>query len=79
MNHGNLETSARLARLNDYLRDCGATGATTLEIMERANICAVSASISELRRNGKAIDCEYQGKSQSGGKVYRYWRSDCRV
>lgn len=56
MNHANLESSDRLARVLDLLK----TGKefTTLEIIKIANVCAVNSIISELRENGCKISCE---------------------
>lgn len=49
INYASLEKSPRLQRLLDFLRDCKEH--TTLEIIQGANIAAVSASVTELRRN----------------------------
>jgi|GEM_PF-1183152 len=47
---------------------------TTLEIRERTDSCAVHSDISELRAepNGFVIERRYDGKSDTGRRVYAY-------
>ena len=55
MRAARLSNSKRLQRVRDYLSDGSAR--TTREIVEGANVCAVSSCISELRANGFDIKC----------------------
>jgi hypothetical protein len=55
MNAAHLSTSDRLKRVRDFLKDGRAH--STLEIVKKAKVCAVSAIISELRANGMRIEC----------------------
>ena len=69
MNNARLETSERLQRV--YLLLKGATRPlTTLEIIQGANVVAVSAAISELRQCDIAIDCECIKKGKSAVYIY---------
>lgn len=65
IHYAKLSTSPRLQRLHALLKD--GREYTTLEIMQSAKICAVSASITELRRNGFDIDCKMVARG-----VYSY-------
>jgi len=56
MNAANLTRSDRLQRGFKLLS--GGGGFTTLEIIQRAGVCAVNSIISELRQNGYQIDCQ---------------------
>ena len=55
MHSANLK-SPRLQRVLKVLKD--KTRHTTRDIIRKANVCAVSAIISELRDNGLRIECE---------------------
>lgn len=59
MNAANLERSARLQRVHALLK----SGAeySTMEIVQQAQVMAVSAAVSELRAQGKSIHCERRG------------------
>ena len=59
MHYAMLSKSERLKRVRDFLKDGKAH--STLEIIKRAKVCAVSAIVSELRANGMSIDCQRCG------------------
>lgn len=65
IHYAKLANSPRLQRLHALLMN--GTEYTTLEIMQSAKICAVSAAITELRRNGFDIDCKMVARG-----VYSY-------
>jgi predicted transcriptional regulator len=56
MNAANLEKSDRLKRVHNLL--AGGGEHTTLDIIQKAGVCAVNSIISELRMNGYSIDCQ---------------------
>jgi len=60
MHNARIETSDRLQRVLEYLRD--GKPKTTREIIVGANVCAVNSCISELRANGYGITCKAMGK-----------------
>lgn len=64
-----VDKSPRLQRLLSLLQQ---SPRTTREIQELAEVRAVSASVTELRRNGYIIDCDYVGKSERGERVFLY-------
>lgn len=66
MNFAKLQNSDRLQRVYRLLSD--GNWYSTLDIIRRAHVCAVSAIISELRYNGYDIDCVRSGKDRY---VYR--------
>lgn len=55
MNSAKLNSSDRLKRVLKFLSD--RRPHTTKEIMQGADVCAVNSCISELRANGKTINC----------------------
>ena len=60
MNAASIESSDRLNRVLDLLSlgcEC-----TTLDIIIKANVCAVNSIISELRQNGFDIACQRRGE-----------------
>jgi hypothetical protein len=63
---GRVETSPRLQRVLAVLAD-GARH-TTRDLMFEANVCAVSACVSELRANGIDVRCEAIARGR-----YVYW------
>lgn len=69
MNAARVEKSERLQRVDALLAD-GAHH-STLDIIQRAGVCAVNSIISELRANGRAISC------QRFGDVWLYKR-ECK-
>ena len=56
MNAASLDRSARLARVLKVLKR--RKESTTLQIMDEARVCAVSACISEIRQQGYPISCQ---------------------
>lgn len=75
IHYAKIENSERLQRALGLLRRKGRDGVTTLEFMKLANIAAVSAVVTELRRNGVAIDCHREKQyTEDGGQsaIYRY-------
>ena len=69
MHAARTDRSLRLQRTLRLLED-GAEH-STLDIVARAQVCAVNSAISELRANGHAIDCR-QGAGPDGGRVWYY-------
>lgn len=68
-----LETSPRLRRVRDFLVSRGSLGATTMEIITKANVCAVNSIAAELRANGLRVRCEYERETETRSRVHRYW------
>jgi len=60
MNAASIESSDRLNRVLDLLSQGGEF--TTLDIIKKANVCAVNSIISELRQNGFDIACQRRGE-----------------
>lgn len=56
MNAANFDKSDRLQRVYKLLKRGGEL--TTLEIIQRAGVCAVNSIISELRQQGYQITCQ---------------------
>ena len=65
MNSAKLENSVRLNRVLSVLKKASRP-VSTMEIINRARVCAVSAIVSELRDNGIGISC------QRTGDIWRY-------
>ena len=59
MNSAQLAKSKRLQRVLSVLSD--REPHTTMELIIRANVCAVNSIVSELRDNGLDIRCQRQG------------------
>ena len=68
-----LKDSERLQRLDRFLIDKGKAGASTYEIMAACNTGGVSRDVDELRKNGINVVCKYEGRSQNGRKLFRYF------
>jgi hypothetical protein len=60
MKYANIEKSDRLQRVAEVLAQGGEF--STLDIIKKANVCAVNSIISELRLNGYEINCERRGE-----------------
>lgn len=60
MNYANIEKSDRLKRVADVLAQNGEL--STLDIIKKANVCAVNSIVSELRQNGYDITCQRRGE-----------------
>lgn len=58
--YAKLSQSPRLQRVRDFLID--GEWHSSRDIIQGANICAISAAISELRFNGCNIECEQRGR-----------------
>ena len=56
MHFAKLDKSDRLQRVYNLLRQEGSQ--TTMDIIQKAGVCAVSSIISEMRAQGIIIDCE---------------------
>jgi hypothetical protein len=56
MNAANFDKSDRLQRVYKLLKKGGEY--TTLEIIQRAGVCAVNSIVSELRQAGYQITCQ---------------------
>ena len=56
MNAAKIEKSDRLQRVLQLLKKGGEY--TTLEIIQKAGVCAVNSIISELRQHGYKINCQ---------------------
>lgn len=56
MHAANLNKSERLQRVDAFLSD--GLPHSTMEIIQGAHVASVSATISELRRNGREITCK---------------------
>jgi hypothetical protein len=67
-----VKPGGRYDRVLAFLRLRGSSGATTLEIVRQAAVCAVNSTVSELRAMGYRIDCECEGRDPVGAAVYRY-------
>lgn len=60
MNSASLETSNRLKRVDAVLAD--RMPHSTLEIVQKAKVCAVNSIISELRDSGRQIACSRENR-----------------
>lgn len=67
-----LDKSPRLQRIFSALTDAGDRGLTTMEIISRADVCAVNSAICELRLNNKRVECTPEGRTAGGSNVFRY-------
>lgn len=65
-----LDRSDRLRRVPAVLEDGGEH--STLEIVRRAEVCAVSSAVSELRANGRRIACRRTADPATGRRVFFY-------
>jgi hypothetical protein len=59
MRYAKLENSPRLQRVLRVLKKHKRL--TTLDIIKKAQVCAVNSAIAELRENGFTIDCTRKG------------------
>lgn len=72
MHAGRVENSPSLQAVLGFLQLRGSAGATTWQLIEEAKVANPATEVSALRQNGYTINCKYEGKSESGRKVYRY-------
>lgn len=70
MNAARLSNSPRLRRTLDVLR-AHPDGLTTMALMQWTGSCAPHSDCAELRANGIAVSCTYQGM-RDGRRIYRY-------
>ena len=68
---GNPARSRRLASVLEFLKKRGAEGATTREIIEVCEVCAVNSIVAELRACGHAISCRTR-VADTGARIARY-------
>lgn len=71
MHAAKLEKSTRLRRVKELLLTFP-EGLTTMEIATAAGSVAVHSDVAELRANGLGIECQYEGRTAEGRRVYRY-------
>jgi len=69
MNAARLDKSARLMAVLDFIA-CRPEGATSMEIIKACNVVAPSTVVSELRHQGKNIECRRE--EWNGRPVWRY-------
>ena len=69
---GALANSPAQQRVLEYLRRCGAKGATTWQISAEARVQNVATWVSQLRHNSFNIECKYLCMV-NGARLYRYW------
>jgi len=69
------ETSDRLRRVLDVLR-AHPHGISSINLQEQAQTVAPGTCVSELRRAGYTIRCEYLMRKDNGSKVYIYTLGD---
>ena len=70
MNAATLENSPRLKRVLAVLSDMAEH--STRQIMLEADVCAVSACVSELRDNGYQIACRQVRNTRTGRRIWLY-------
>ena len=69
----NLDSSASVQRVRNFLRKCGERGATTAEIAEATGLMSVSTWLSHLKHNGIPYEKRYEGRTANGSQIYRYF------
>jgi len=72
---GNSAKSERLKPILQVLSD--AAWHTTTELSKKNHSVALHSDISDLRKNGFTIHCEYSGLSRTGRKIYKYMWDPC--
>lgn len=73
MNSARLKTSPRLQRLLLHLQNRGKYGTTTAQAAQATGVMSVSTAISEIRSQGYPIRCQFEGVTQQGSKIFRYF------
>ena len=68
-----LETSKRLQRIYNLLKERGADGATTLEISRICDTVCAGSGVAELRANNKQIRVVPEHETGTGRRVFRYF------
>lgn len=72
MHNADPTRSFRLHRALDYLKSCRQMGCTTAELQSMTGSMAPGTDVSELRHAGHLVSCDYEGRTKSGRKIYRY-------
>ena len=70
--HAARDTSARCGRVLAVLREHGRSGVEGLALERLASVRAGATVVSELRRSGHDVACEYVRTTPREGKVYRF-------
>lgn len=70
--HAGSLDSPRIQAFVQALREAGAAGMTTKELIGKTGRCAINSIASEARACGLTIDCKYERTTQGGDRVYRY-------
>jgi hypothetical protein len=73
--HSSLD-SPRLAKLLAFLRERGASGATTLELCQACCSTRASSDVSEARACGVRFVEKYEGKNSNGRRITRYFLAE---
>lgn len=68
-----LETSERLQRIYNLLKERGPHGATTREIDRLCDTVCAGSGMAELRANKKKIKAVAERDTASGRRVFRYF------
>ena len=66
-----IQRSNRLLKVLHFLQTRGAQGASTREIIEKCDVCAVNSIIAEIRANGYPISCSTK-LSATGSRIATY-------
>lgn len=67
-----MKLSNREQVLYGFLINRGSIGATTMDIQTACNTCAPGSDAADLRKKGVAVKCEYQKRTSTGRKIFRY-------
>ncbi len=70
MHNARLETSERLARVHEVLKD--GEEHSTLDLVQRAGVCAVNSCVAELRECGAEIGCRMIVSPDTGKRTFLY-------
>ena len=70
--YATIEMSPRLQKLLSFLHHRGKYGATSLHLADEIRTPCIATDISELRRNGYLVACEYLRTTAEGRRVYLY-------
>ena len=70
--HNASKDSPRISKLVDLLKSQGDVGATSLQISRICDTPRAASDVSEARACGFNILAQYEGKSPTGRKIYRY-------
>jgi hypothetical protein len=73
MHAANIEKSERLLQTLAVVKAFRHGGIRGRDIQLHTGSLAVATDISEVRANGHEIDCVYEGKTENGRRIYRYF------